>query len=369
MLNYRYVTLSLILSSLLLLAGCGRIGPKNLPNDHVGYNIAVNNSLNQQLILNIVRARYNEPSLYVSIDNITSRDSYQANAGLSLFNPFNIAGATKQNPALTSTLGGSIKQEPSYIYAPETNDKYAVELLQPLRIKALYLVIESEAEIGDILRLMLRRIGPYVNFPAQPLAPPYRLNLNSVKKFIMLTRAITKIYAKNGYNISVKTTKNNNGHFESEKLIIPLPRHLKLSKVQWHLLNTLGIQPHDKAIILCDSGSNPQKDTIHIQVRSLMNVTDFLSFGVEKPKHAFIKNPTTASAAFQDYQQLLTQHLINIRASKRQPKNVFIAIEHHGIWYYIRNNDSSSKITFRLYRVFNDLTQAGTKASNILISS
>lgn len=352
-----------------MLSSCHRIGPTNLPADHVGYNMAINDSLNQQLLLNIVRARYNEPSLYVSIDNITSRDTYQANAGFNFFNPFNISGASKQSPTLNTTLGGTIKQEPSYIYAPETNDKYAVELLQPLRIKALYLVIESEAEIGDILRLMLRRIGPYVNFPAQPLAPPYRLNIDSVKKFIMLTRAITQIYAENGYNITIETAKNSNGHFESEKLVIPLPRHLRLSRAQWRLLNTQGIQPHDKAIILCDSGSNPQKDTIHIQVRSLMNVTDFLSFGVAKPKHTFIQNPTTASAAYQDYQQLLTQHLINIKVSRRQPKNVFITIKHHGVWYYISNNDEISKITFKLYRVFNDLTQAGSKSSNILISS
>lgn len=366
----KFILSGMIVLGLASLTGCGRIGPKNLSTDHMEYNKAVNTSLNQQLVLNIVRAHYNEPSLFVSIDNVTSRDTYQAVGGLSFFSPFNsVSGASKANPTLTSSLTGTIKQEPSYIYAPETNDKYAVELLQPLRIKALYLVIESEAEIGDILRLMLRRIGPYINFPAQPLEKPYKINLSSVNNFIELTRIFTKIYAENGYQINIITKKNGNGHYESEKLIIPLPRHPHLSHKQWHLLNTLGIQPSDPAIILCDRGSNPAKDTIHIQVRSLMNVTDFLAFGVNKPLQRINGIPKNTLLLYREYQQLLTKHLINIRISNHYPSKAYIAISLHNRWYYIDNDDRSSKTTFRLYRVFNDLTQADTKASNILISS
>ena len=358
-----------LIAGALFLVGCGRIGPTNLPDDHLAYNKSVNVSLNQQLLLNIVRSHYNEPALYVSIDNITSRDTYQANGELSLFNPFRASGATPQNPALTSKLGGTIKQEPSYIYAPETNDKYAVELLQPLRIKALYLVIESESEIGDILRLMLRRLGPYINFPAQPLEAPYGPNLTSVKNFIALTRAITRIYAENGYLISVQTIPVGHGsHRVHENLIIPMPRHPNLTAQQWHLLNTLGIQRHDKAIILSDTGSNPAKDTIHIQVRSLMNVTDFLAFGVAKtgmPEQTVTNKPTV----YHEYQRLLTKHLINVKVSNTYPKSAFVAVKTHQHWYYIDDRDIGSKTTFRLYRVFNDLTQADSKSNNILISS
>lgn len=350
-----------------VLGGCS-ISNNRLPSDHMEYNKAVNLSINKQLLLNIVRAHFSESSLYVSIKNVTSKHSLESNASLSYFNPFNTGGAAKVLHTLTGTAGITYKEEPSFIYAPETNDQYAVELLQPLRLKALFLVVEAETDLGDILRLMLRRIGPYPNFPAEPIKRPLINNLTHIKDYIKTTRIIDKIFAQNGYQVAFKNDKKN----DTQRLIIPIPKDIRLSRRDWKILASLGIHKGDPVLILCDHALKQEKDTIYVQVRSLINVTNFLSFAVANSIHDPMYDNILSQQinnTYDEYHKLLTKFLLNIRNSARYPSNSFIAIHRLNSWYYIEDNDINSKTTFRLFRLFNDLTQAGAMANNILISS
>ena len=313
-------------------------------DDHLNYNRAVNTSINRQLLINIVRAHFNESALYVSIENVTSRHTYQDQMGYSLLVPFNKGGVASQLNTLTVNGNSLIKEEPSFIYTPQTNDKYAVELLQPLRIKAIYLVIESESDIGDILRLMLRRIGPYVNF-----------------------EIIGKIYASNDYTIYLQSNRN----IDKEQLRIPIPSHMKLSPREWRLLASIGITHKSRAIILCAGNRSTANNVVHIQVRSLVNVNDFLSFAVVPPQNEHKRQLLNSDngKTFRVFQKLLTKYMMHIRVSRQDPGDAFVKVQRRGYWYYINEKDTSSKITFRLFRIFNDLTQAGSKGNNILISS
>lgn len=357
---------SLILILSAFLGGCSHIVKVPLQSDHLGYNRAVNDSINQQLLVNIVRAHFNESALYVSIENVTSRHSYQDAMGYSFFLPFNKGGAATQLNTLTLSGASTVKEEPSFIYAPQTNDKYAVELLQPLRIKALFLVIESESDIGEILRLMLRRIGPYINFEARPSINPYIRNIRSIKNFIRLTQIISKIYAANDYNMFLVSNTNPN----KELMKIPIPKNIRLSQAEWHLLSSIGIKRGDPYISLC--AGNGGRDTVHVQVRSLMNVTDFLSFAVIPPQSDHTQRillDGDNGKTFRQFQRLITKYMIHIRVSPSEPSHPFVAIKRRNMWYYITESDARSKITFRLFRIFNDLTQAATAPNNILISS
>lgn len=363
----RILTVLLCLALGTSLSGCSRVAKKLLPDDHLNYNRAVNTSINRQLLINIVRAHFNESALYVSIENVTSRHTYQDQMGYSLLVPFNKGGVASQLNTLTVNGNSLIKEEPSFIYTPQTNDKYAVELLQPLRIKAIYLVIESESDIGDILRLMLRRIGPYVNFEARPIVRDYQHNIASIKKFIRLTQIIGKIYASNDYTIYLQSNRN----IDKEQLRIPIPSHMKLSPREWRLLASIGITHKSRAIILCAGNRSTANNVVHIQVRSLVNVNDFLSFAVVPPQNEHKRQLLNSDngKTFRVFQKLLTKYMMHIRVSRQDPGDAFVKVQRRGYWYYINEKDTSSKITFRLFRIFNDLTQAGSKGNNILISS
>lgn len=364
----RIITTLLFAVASMLLSGCSHMLRTPLQDDHLEYNRAVNDSINQQLLVNIVRAHFNENALFVSIENITSRHSYQDELGGSFFLPFNRGGAASQLNTLTVSGKSTIKEEPSFIYTPQTNDKYAIELLQPLRMKALYYVIESESDISDILRLMLRRMGPYLNFEKRPIVRPYKKNIRSIQNFIALTHIFEKIYAENDYTVYLIPNKISS----KEKLVFPIPEDIQLTANQWRLLRSIGIGRHDRKIVLCASPkASIAKGVVPVQIRSLVNVTDFLSFSVIPPQDKYKRQMLGAdnTQTFFKFQNLLTRYIMHIRVSAKQPVDPFVAIKRRGYWYYIRDDDSSSKITFRLFRIFNDLTQAQTSANNILIAS
>ena len=73
----------LIIVVLIFVGGCSQLGPKVLTSGRPLYNIAVQETEAQQLLLNIVRQRYRDPVLFLDVTSISSGFSRQAVAGLS----------------------------------------------------------------------------------------------------------------------------------------------------------------------------------------------------------------------------------------------------------------------------------------------
>jgi len=65
----------------LLLSGCSTFGPQLVLNSHIEYNKAVEQVMQEELLLNIVRRRYYEAPQFVTVSNITT--SMSTSAGIS----------------------------------------------------------------------------------------------------------------------------------------------------------------------------------------------------------------------------------------------------------------------------------------------
>ena len=76
----RGARLAMILLTLLQ-AACVQMGPQVLVEGRAQYNIAVQQTEAQQLLLNIVRNRYNDTILFLDITSITSGFSRGVNGG------------------------------------------------------------------------------------------------------------------------------------------------------------------------------------------------------------------------------------------------------------------------------------------------
>jgi hypothetical protein len=56
----------------LFLSSCKSIGPKTIMKSHIAYNKAVEQVIQEELLLNIVRRRYYEAPQFVTVSNINS---------------------------------------------------------------------------------------------------------------------------------------------------------------------------------------------------------------------------------------------------------------------------------------------------------
>lgn len=122
------------------------------------------------------------------------------------------------------------------------------------------------------------------------------------------------------------------------------------------LYNMLGASSSNRRIHFVDNRllaeANPYDNIVFLQPRSFLDVLNYLSDAVDVPKELIDKGlvpaPRYPDGRIFDLKQM-TQGLINIYRSKRKPTcNVNVAVYYRNHWFYIKDNDVSSKRTFLL---------------------
>src|SRR5476651_2328034 len=96
---------SIIISICILLAGCSSIGPHQIKLDRHRYNDVIQETNNEQLLMNIVRLRYVESVTNLKLTNVTSSYTFNPNistAGTGM--SFTTAGSGLSNSVKTLNI-------------------------------------------------------------------------------------------------------------------------------------------------------------------------------------------------------------------------------------------------------------------------
>lgn len=357
--------LTLTVLCTLSLSGCINPGPHFLSSDNLSYNRAWNKAQSEQLLLNIIRDQYHEPQLYMVANSINSSGSYTpASIGdISSSQPFRYHFFREMGGAALTLP--NISFSPSFNYSPETNGKFMTESLLPLKLKTLFYVIKTESSLGDIFRMTVQRMGPDVNFAYHSKNNQDRQNTQSIKKFIALTNALDDVYEQNGHQlymtqIDPSKTKLTAKHHSQNALTLVIPRHLNISHQDWAALHTIGVTPHTRTVSFSNAISDPSKHIVRFSLRSLLGLTDFLAQGVDRVPNIHYRRLD---------QPLITNNLFEVHWSTSRPHGAYLTIREHGLWYFVKPDDEQTKIIFRLYRIFNDITQGDNRQTGLLIQT
>jgi hypothetical protein len=130
----------------LCLAGCAAI----VPLDHavVAYDMTTAENVERQLLLNIARARNNQPIHFTAVSSIAATYRVTTSAGI--------------GPALTGNSGGlvvpilgtSAESSPTISIAPMQGDEFTQRLLTPFRETQLTLLLRQGYDVDSLLRLL-----------------------------------------------------------------------------------------------------------------------------------------------------------------------------------------------------------------------
>ncbi len=147
-------------------------------------------------------------------------------------------------------------------------------------------------------------------------------------------------------------------------------RHLPLVKKMFQML---GIKKETKLIHLVDSnllGEFSLEDNIvAVQPRSFLNMLDYLSNGVEVPRISLEKGIIkTIKYSNGEYYNLaeITKELFCVHMATQKPRdNVNVAVYYRNHWFYIADNDISSKRTMSIIQqIFNILSGATASSAS-----
>jgi hypothetical protein len=76
----RNVFYYLLVALLMVVAGCNTVGPRSVKTGRASYNIAVQQTNSEQLLLNIVRLRYRDPPYFLEVSGISTTFDFTASA-------------------------------------------------------------------------------------------------------------------------------------------------------------------------------------------------------------------------------------------------------------------------------------------------
>lgn len=359
--NFGKITLfSSIISIACIVSSCATIGPKVLPQNKQGYNIALQTNSDEQLLLNIVRLHYGASPYFVGVTNVASQLEFGASLNANY-------GATQSRTARTTGLttgfsygaagGVNYLEKPTISYVPLQGQKFTQQILAPISAKNIFLLIRSGWSIARVLRVAVQRLGPMYNAPSasRPTskhAPIYKRYIT----FVHMMRALQR-----DQDLEVAPVQVNK-QFGIRIRFINFQKHRKLIR---QLFKVLGIHHSYHQIILVKNGFSRKKPyLLPMQTRSFMGVLYFLSKSVDTPPDAIKRGSvtiTTDSLGRPFNWNLVMQGMLHIHFARLRPRNAFSAVDYRNMCFYIEDSDNDSKSTLALLHLIFSLQSTEVK--------
>lgn len=322
---------------ILLQPGCGKLGPSNIKVERNNYNIAIQRSNDEQLLVNLVRLKYRDMPFFLEVSSVASqltlRTTAEANVDLPESAP-NLFGFG---------AGATLEEKPTVTYAPLQGDVFTQRFLSRISLDTVFLLLNSGWSVERIFRLCFQRLNKLKNAPNASSPTPATVPV--FKDFVRAMDLLREIQVRDGLNFKYEL-KNKIPclivQFETEELTTPEFREFS---------SLLGISPNTSRYILTATRIPGERDQIKIETRSILGIMYYLSQGVE----VFAKDKEMGKITITlddrgkpfDWSQV-TGDILRIKSSLENPEHASVAVNYRKGWFYIDDTDLNSKSTFLL---------------------
>ncbi|MDQ0290517.1 hypothetical protein [Oligosphaera ethanolica] len=332
-----------LLAGLLIATGCTHIGTKSIERDLPGFNEAVAQATDQQLLNNIVRLRFRASPAFMSVVNIAASENLSSGASAS----FNFTRATptdvrNRQGSTGAQLGYS--QQPTISYRPLQGIEFSQHLTRPIPLETMMTLGISGFDFFDIWELFTERLPVGTPSPSRPLAAAPFPDEMDCKRFAALMMQIGDI-SDFDYRDPFKARR--------APTIIGLDSEEKRSQnalVMAGIVLTRFATQHDAAVIQRFRDHYLADDHTVLIYRSLLGTLYDLSTAV--PAHD--NNAMQGDAPNPKSCRFLKIHC------GTQTNDAYCATRYRGQWYWIDNDDMRSKTTLSLLTIlYNAISDTG----------
>jgi hypothetical protein len=384
----------------LLLSGCSTFGPQLVLNSHIEYNKAVEQVIQEELLLNIVRRRYYEAPQFVTVSSITT--SMSTSAGISGGSAFG-----NQGTPTTGNIGGSFNWSdlPTVTITP----RQGTEILGALTARMSVLTIAKMAQAGYrfdfLLALMTEGLtdvrGPEtgVGTDFRPGDSEYIEVIQSVGRLIdkgqlkvgtfswndpysditykrediTVDNQLTAIALGSGVG-RFRSYDGGKNYYFTDKHDYPamwIDPEARTSSDGKRIIEILNLQPTPLKRVWSFSPNRVVEGTdfenvpddprpeVRMQLRTFYSVLNLLAYGVNVPpkdeeeRRAFTKDLYDKAVSEGRAVDLSKKFVVHSSEGDR-PENAFVAVKHRGTWFYVDDRDHASKRFFNAtYDLFN----------------
>ncbi len=340
----------LIAAALLMISGCAARGARRVSADRFDYNTAIARSTREQMLLNIVRSRYLEVPVFLTVSSVLTQYEYDSSIGVGgLFgisgSSTNVIGGTTD--VITGDANLRFSERPTITYLPVEGQEFSAHLLSDIPSELIFAAAQAGWPVDVFMRIGIQRLGATENMSFGEVSATETMDMKTkiehdFQKLKRFERLIELIFILGDSEVIEVQRVEEEGKTERYLNIAEkVPEGLR------HMLDELrrlmGLTNRNRFRIT-ERVTNIKDDEITIQTRSVMAMMEFMARGVEVPLE-HLKEGRVIDYGLQNSDGRETKGLIPFRmiSSKNRPENVFAAVRHQGYWYYIDHTDITSK--------------------------
>ncbi|MBF0525686.1 MAG: hypothetical protein HQK56_11390, partial [Deltaproteobacteria bacterium] len=149
---------------LILLSGCS-MGPRVLKGNRAMFNVSIQQSNNEQMMINLLRVRYLEAPLFLRIGAVSAAFNYEAAVGGSMQIPEHTYLPATMANIITPNLALRYNEAPTITYTPLEGEQYTTQVLSEISLDRFALLCRSGWSVGYLMSVVMERIGDLDNFP------------------------------------------------------------------------------------------------------------------------------------------------------------------------------------------------------------
>ena len=347
---------SLILS--LFLTGCHVPSQVALRGDggRSAYNQEIKATGAEQMLLNLVRLRYCDTPYFLDVSSVTTQFTY----GSQLSPVVTIPGFSKENPA---SIGGefSWQNQPTIQYSPLEGKAFVTQLMRPIDLKIIQKLVLTGWDVNRVFRVTIQSLDDIPNaIHASGPTPEY---IPTYKKFFEVTDLLRHLQLEGKLLLGVgfKGEDECKGHAPNT-LQLRFPQSDPLSKKLAGLLEGSVTENGNYALNMVLGYD--EEGEIGVMPRSVLGCMYYLSLGVHVPyrdiKQGVVSATRDEDGTLFDWSQMVGE-LLTVHCSYTRPKYAYIAVQYRNCWFYIADNDITSKRTFVLLQQIYNLQAEESK--------
>ncbi len=363
--------LSFIITSTFFLTGCHVSSRTSMygSGGRTSYNVAAQNTTNQELLLNLVRLRYSDTPYFLELNGITTQFNYTGK----ILPSVKIPGFNQDNPA---ALGGefSWSNQPTIQYSPLEGKDFAIQLMQPLDLRIIQGLLLTGWDVDRVFRLLIQNMADIPNANSAsgpiPVRPPH------YKKFFECLVLLRHFQSLGQLQVGVRYIPHGDTPLSEEDACKQRPNTVQISfpangAESVRLAELLeGVSRTKGRYVLNMRQAFNEEAEIGIMTRSLLSAMYYLSLGVQVPPRdlqaGIVAITQNCDGSLFDWNEVVGD-LFEIQWSRHYPEHAYLAVAYRGYWFYIDDSDVNSKRTFvLLQQIYNLQARQQEKESPIL---
>ncbi|HYA19976.1 MAG TPA: hypothetical protein VEG25_04955 [Burkholderiales bacterium] len=387
-------------------AACTTLGPQAIDQTRLEYNEVVKRTTEEQLLLNIVRLRYNDTPSSLAVSSIAAQ--FERSQSVQLVPFFTSAGSVTNSSyaAVLPQAGVAGADRPTITLTPLDDQEFTRKLFTPLPLDGVLYLAKTTWPISTVFRLYLENLNWVSN--AQTASGPTPREAPVVSEFLH-GMAVLQILqdrseivfgvderveqlggslpfpavgagdmveaAKNGYEY--RPDSKGSAWTLIRKTTQPVvridPEALNSPEVQ-DFVRVFHLKPGLTQYNITEEKLNPFPSTyppegvtsLDLETRSLLQALYYVCQGVEiPPEHArrgFVTTTFDPRGHPFDW-EIVMRNFFRVRSlratTNERPPSAHVAVKYKDYWFYIDETDQDTKSTFSLLMELARLELAG----------